>query len=192
MATDRRRLRADAERSIRTITEAADRVLAENPAATIEQIAEAAGVARTTVHRHFASREALITSMTRAAWEQIAAAVAAARPATAPPLVALHQATANILEIKSRWRFALGQPVNDEATSRLQLEAFTGFELVMRRAQQAGLVRADADLAWIRRAYLALIKETMHGAPEPDGDPDALATRILDTLLHGVGATPRP
>lgn len=192
MVEGQRRLRADAERSIRTITEAAERVLAANPAATIEQIAEAAGVARTTVHRRFASREALITSMTRAAWEQIGAAVAAARPATAPPLVALHQATATILEIKSRWRFALDQPTDDPATVRSQQEVFAGCDLVLRRAQQEGLIRLDADLTWTRQVYLALINETMHGTPAPAGDPDALATRILDTLLHGVAPTSRP
>ncbi|WP_205800907.1 TetR/AcrR family transcriptional regulator [Micromonospora thermarum] len=189
MDTDRRRLRADAERSIRTIIEAAERMLTENPAATIEQIAESAGVARTTVHRRFASREALITSMTRAAWNQIAAAVAAARPATAPPLVALHQATANILNIKSRWRFALGQPTDDAATGEIQQEVFAACDLVLQRAQQTGLIHPDADLAWARRVYLALINETMHGTPPPHGDSDTLATRILDTLLHGIGPT---
>ncbi|MGK5672561.1 TetR/AcrR family transcriptional regulator [Micromonospora sp. URMC 106] len=190
MAEGQRRLRADAERSIRTIMEAAERVLTANPAATIEQIAEAAGVARTTVHRRFASRDALISRMTRDAWAQIGAAVAAARPATAPPLVALHQATASILEIKSRWPFALGQPSDDPSTVRTREEVHAGCELVLRRAQQAGLVRPDVDLDWTRRVYLALIDETMHGAAEPTGDPDALAARILDTLLHG--AAPRP
>jgi AcrR family transcriptional regulator len=192
MTNGQRSLRADAQRSVRTIAEAAERVLADNPAATIEQIAEAAGVARTTVHRRFASREALIKSMTRAAWEQIAEAVAAARPSTAPPLIALHQATANILEIKSRWRFALGQPTDDEVTGDIQGAVYADCDLALRRAQQIGLIRADADLAWTRRVYLALIDETMHGAPRSDGDPDALASRILDTLLHGVGATSRP
>ena len=185
-----RRLRADAERSVRTIVEAAERVLAEDPNATVEQIAEAAGVARTTVHRRFASREALITSITHAAWEQIGAAVAAARPATAPPLIALHQATANILDIKSRWRFALGQAVADAATTRIQQEVFASCDLALRRAREAGVLRPDVDLDWTRRVYLALIDETMHGQPAPTHDPDTLATRILDTLLYGTAPAP--
>jgi len=44
-------LRADAERSIRSILEAAERVLSADPAASMEQVAEAAGVARTTIHQ---------------------------------------------------------------------------------------------------------------------------------------------
>ncbi|HEY9379181.1 MAG TPA: TetR family transcriptional regulator, partial [Jiangellaceae bacterium] len=53
-----RPLRADAERSVRAILEAAERVLADDPSASMEQIAEAAGLARITVHRRFASWQA--------------------------------------------------------------------------------------------------------------------------------------
>ncbi|MGH8920783.1 MAG: TetR family transcriptional regulator, partial [Actinomycetes bacterium] len=52
--------RADAERTVQAILEAAERVLSADPTASVEQIAAAAGVARTTVHRRFATREALI------------------------------------------------------------------------------------------------------------------------------------
>ncbi|WP_280415666.1 TetR/AcrR family transcriptional regulator [Nocardia carnea] len=95
-----RPLRADAERTVRTILDAAERVLGQNPNATLEQIAEAAGVARTTVHRRFAGRDELIRTMAIEAWRRMDAAVDAARPHTAPPLAALHQATANIIAIK--------------------------------------------------------------------------------------------
>ncbi|MFD0472836.1 helix-turn-helix domain-containing protein [Nonomuraea thailandensis] len=50
----------------------------------MEQVAEAAGVARATVHRRFASREALIEAMEVTAWREILQAVHAARPQTAP------------------------------------------------------------------------------------------------------------
>jgi AcrR family transcriptional regulator len=42
-------LRADAERTVHAILAAAERVLSADPAATMEQIAEQAGVARTTI-----------------------------------------------------------------------------------------------------------------------------------------------
>ncbi|NUT02769.1 MAG: TetR/AcrR family transcriptional regulator [Hamadaea sp.] len=186
MTATGRRLRADAERSVQAILEAAERVLKDDPAATLEQIAEAAGVARTTVHRRFASRDALVAALAESAWRQIAGAVEGARPATAPPLVALHQATANILAIKSGWTFALGQPAATEEIARLQDAVFTACDQVFRRAQQAGVIREGIDLAWARQVYLALIDETVHG-PAGGGDPDAAATRILDTLFHGVG-----
>ncbi|MFE6613539.1 TetR/AcrR family transcriptional regulator [Amycolatopsis sp. NPDC057786] len=182
-------LRADAKRNARNILEAAERLLSADPAATMEQIAEAAGVARTTIHRRFSSRDALISSMVEAAWRQVGDAVRDARPATAPPLVALHQATANVLRVKSSWPFALGQAALDESAARIQDEVFAACDLGLRRAQEAGIIRPDADLIWARRVYIAMMDETVHAAEA--ADPDALADRIVDTLLHGVGAKPR-
>ncbi|GAA3737225.1 hypothetical protein GCM10022225_20050 [Plantactinospora mayteni] len=187
MADGDRRLRADAERSIRSILEAAERILSDDPNATMEQIAEAAGVARTTIHRRFANRDALVRSMADAAWQQVREAVEQARPDTAPPLVALHQATANILRIKSGWPFAMGQLAVAPTTAQAQADVFAACDRVLVRAQQVGIIRADADLTWTRRVYIALISETAHGAPRTtDDDPDRLAARIIDTLLHGV------
>lgn len=186
--TSTRPMRADAERTVRTILAAAERVLGQNPSATLEQIAEAAGVARTTVHRRFANRDDLLRTMSRNSWQRIVAAVDAARPNTAPPLVALHQATANVIEIKYGAKFALDQadPADREVVA-LQADVFAKCDVVLTRAQESGAIAPDADLDWVRRVYLALIAETVHGAAEPTSDPDALAGRVIETLLHGFG-----
>ena len=114
-------LRADAERTVHAILEAAEQVLSADPAASMEQIAEQAGVARTTVHRRFATREALIEALAASAVRQIEQAVAASRPRTAPPLVALHQGTANLLGVKLAWRFAVTQISPGSPAARIQL-----------------------------------------------------------------------
>lgn len=191
-----RTLRADAERSMRSILEAAERVLSANPAASLEQVAEAAGVARTTVHRRFANRQALVDALALAAAAQLRAAVDAAHPDTAPPLVALHQITANVLRTKRSWRFALAQadaPGSAAAADQRDLVRRRCVEL-LDRAREHGVLAPDADLEWTRRVYYALIGEAIHGMPAgadaqygPHADPDVLAGRIVDTLLHGVG-----
>ncbi|MFI7129831.1 TetR/AcrR family transcriptional regulator [Nonomuraea sp. NPDC050153] len=178
------RLRADAERSMRAIMAAAEDVLSANPVATMEQVAEAAGVARATVHRRFASREALIEAMEVAAWREIQEAVHTARPHTAPAQVALHQATANILRIKPGWRFTLARqvPLSKQA-QEVRAEVMELCEAVFGKLLDPG-----ADLVWARQVYLALLGEAAHGSP-PGSDPDTLATRVIDTLLHGVQRT---
>ncbi|WP_310739252.1 helix-turn-helix domain-containing protein [Microbispora sp. H10830] len=176
-----RPLRADAERSMRAIMAAAEEVLSGNPLATMEQVAEAAGVARATVHRRFASREALIEAMELAAWREIQEAVLAARPHTAPALVVLHQATATIVQIKLGWRFTLARelPLSQEAQA-VQAEVMKVCEAVFGK-----LLGPDADIVWARQVYLALLGEAAHSAL-PHSDPDALATKVIDTLMHGV------
>ncbi|MFG3366885.1 TetR/AcrR family transcriptional regulator [Streptomyces sp. NPDC090032] len=181
-------LRADAERTVRAILEAAERVLSVNPAATMEQIAEAAGVARTTVHRRFASRDALITALATWASQRFYEAVEAARPDTAPPSIALYQVTANVLRVKIGWGFAMGAvPADAPEAARVYGEVLARCEGLFARARDAGLLASDTDLDWVRRVYYALIHEAAAEAPDTDAAVDALATRVVDTLLYGVG-----
>ncbi|TDC99629.1 TetR/AcrR family transcriptional regulator [Nonomuraea deserti] len=184
-ASATRALRSDAERTVRTILEAAERVLSKNPAATMEQIAEAAGVARTTVHRRFASREALVDAMAAWATRQFAAAVDAASPENTPPLVALYQVTANVLRVKSDWGFAMSRALSaDPEVARVHADVEQRCTRLFERARSAGVLRADVDYVWAKRAYYALIHETVRSR---DGDPDTLAVRLVDTLLRGLG-----
>ncbi|MEU0630220.1 helix-turn-helix domain-containing protein [Streptomyces sp. NPDC005989] len=180
-------LRADAERSVRAILEAAERVLAEDPGASMEQIAAAAGVARTTIHRRFANRQALIEALATSAARQLAQAVDDGRPDTAPPLVAMHRITANVLQVKGAWAFALGLAEDpDSEAAALQQDINRRCIAVLERARADKLIDEAADLDWVRRVYYALIGESLRGNTN-GADPDTLAARIIDTLLRGAG-----
>ncbi|RLK55080.1 TetR/AcrR family transcriptional regulator [Actinokineospora cianjurensis] len=189
MVTQGRPLRADAERSVRAILEAAERVLAANPAASLEQVAEAAGVARTTVHRRFANRQALVDTLVTTVMDQLDAVIDAANPDTAPPLVALHQVTASVLRLKLGWPFAMTESFAPESKwAERQHHTAARCVTLLARAQSTGHIAPDADLAWTCKVYYALIGEAAHNTTEPD--PDLLATKVINTLLHGAG--PRP
>ncbi|GLX07383.1 hypothetical protein Misp03_43090 [Microbispora sp. NBRC 16548] len=190
----KRPLRADSERTVRTILEAAERVFAANPAATMEQVAQAAGVARTTVHRRFATREALVEELTGWAARRFAEAVESAHTDSTPPLVALYQVTANVLRVKTNWWFAMSRTADGAhpEAARVHAEVRDDCERLFRRAREAGVLRPDADLDWTRRVYYALIHEAAAEGASGGGDAEALATRVVDTLLRGFGSPAAP
>ncbi|SDK34376.1 DNA-binding transcriptional regulator, AcrR family [Nonomuraea maritima] len=179
------RVRSDTERTMGVILEAAERVLSRDPAASMEQIAEAAGVARTTVHRRFTSREALVDAMAVWATRQFAEAVREARPDTTPPLVALFQVAANVLRVGRDWGLVTGRELSDgPEISELRTAVDACCERLLARAREAGVLREDVDAGWAKGVYYALIRES---ARSRDTDPDVLAARIVDTLLGGLG-----
>ncbi|MFE7930774.1 TetR/AcrR family transcriptional regulator [Streptomyces sp. NPDC057456] len=187
-----RALRADAERSVRAILEAAEQVFAQDAGASMEQVAEAAGLTRITVHRRFANRQALLEALAVSAKQQLIDAIEEARPDAAPALVALHRVTANVLRVKNTWRFTLGHAnAHTPAAAALWDEINTHTVDLMNRAQREGLLAPEADLEWTRQVYYALLSEAINkpGAEQDPAaqDPDALATLVIDTLLHGAG-----
>ncbi|HST82981.1 MAG TPA: DUF1349 domain-containing protein [Kineosporiaceae bacterium] len=197
-----RPLRADAERSVRAILEAAERVLAQDAGASMEQIAEAAGLTRITVHRRFANRQALLEALAVSAERQLIEAIEDARPDSAPVLVALYRVTSNVLRVKSAWRFTLshGTP-HGEAATALWVEIDTHTLELLTRAQREGILASATDLHWARQVYYALLGEAMNmpgpqsnpDALRPDAEePDALVTLVVDTLLHGTGPRAHP
>jgi AcrR family transcriptional regulator len=187
-----RALRADAERSVRAILEAAERVLAEDAGASMEQIAEAAGLTRITVHRRFANRQALLEALAVSAKQQLIDAIEDARPDAAPALVALYRVTANSLRVKISWPFTLSHATPHTETAAALWEDINARTLrLLARAQSEGLIAPDADLKWTRQVYIGLLSEAINRpdtAQDPAAkDPDALATLVIDTLLHGAG-----
>jgi AcrR family transcriptional regulator len=174
------------------ILEAAERVLAEDAGASMEQIAEAAGLSRITVHRRFANRQALLEALAVSAKQQLVTAIEEARPDSAPALVALYRVTSNVMRVKGTWRFSLSHATAHTRAAAALWEEINAYAVVLlNRAQREGVFAPDADLEWTRQVYYALLSEALDrpGADQDPAaqDPDALAELVIDTLLHGAG-----
>jgi AcrR family transcriptional regulator len=182
-----RSLRADAENSVARILEAAERVFAADPSATLEAVAKAAGVARTTVHRRFSSRDDLLDALVDVVNAKLREAIAGANVETAPALVALYQLTVATLDLKVDWR-ASWQFVDlgSDGARGISPDNIAALDILLKRSLNAGLLRPGVDLRWARNVYMALIHEA---ATARSGDESASewANLIMQTLLSGVG-----
>src|SRR3954469_15349801 len=85
----RPRRRADAERSIARILEAAVDALGEDQEASMAEVARRAGVVRATIYVHFPTREALLEAVTHRAIAEVSHVIDAARPHDGAPAEAL-------------------------------------------------------------------------------------------------------
>src|SRR3954451_8031147 len=86
-----KRRRADAERSIASITTAALDALASDPDVSMAEIARSAGVVRATIYMHFPTRESLLDAVMENATAQVADAPRAAEPDRGEPKEALER-----------------------------------------------------------------------------------------------------
>ncbi|MEW2466827.1 helix-turn-helix domain-containing protein [Streptomyces sp. NPDC046994] len=152
-----RRIRADAERNMARILDAAEEVLAVEPNASLERIADAAGLGRATVHRRFPSRTALLDALAEQLTQRYLLGLEEARVKTAPPLIALYRLTQTVFALKLSHRFAI------QLTAALTPAVLDGLDLLFARLRDAGAITA-ADAAWCRRVYLALLHE-VHDLP---------------------------
>lgn len=156
-------LRADAQRNVRRILDAAVQTLGLDPAATMQDIAAAAGVGRVTIYAHYASRPVLVEAALVYAIEQGDAALDSVDLAS-DPLEALDRlvraswslsaASANILEAA---RGSL------DAARILELHAGPAARALMllHRGQRAGVFRSDLPGDWLITSLHALMKHAL-------------------------------
>ena len=184
-STGARRLRADAEQNTARILAAAEEVLAVDPAASLERIGEAAGLTRATVHRRFASRQALLEALTGQLNERYLNALEQSRMDTAPPLVVLRRLTEIVFELKVSHRSAMElMSTLTGCRGGLSPEVAAGLEQVFARLREAGDITATgAD--WCRQVYLALLHE-VHELPDDAADLVAVGSSRPELVVRSV------
>jgi AcrR family transcriptional regulator len=160
----RPRRRADAERSIVAILDAAVDVLGERPDASMAEIATAAGVARQTVYAHYESREKLLAAVAERALGQAVAAIDAADMELGSPGEALDRL------IQAWWRSVerharVLEAVAAEFPGPKEIHEFhvpilERLERLVRRGQRSGAFDRRLPAGWMTAAFLGL----MHAA----------------------------
>lgn len=170
-------------RNREAVIDAALEVLAARPEASIEEVAAAAGLGRTTVYRHFATREDLLRSLfgrVVAESREVTAAVIARGGSAEDTLLALGPA---IVGIGQRFRFLHGH----QALAAEVLEAERGFErdpvrVFLELGIANGELRDEMPLSWMQATIQSLAVATTDEINADRLEPEA-GGRILGEML---------
>ena len=144
-------LRADARRNRAKVLEAAREAFAnEGPSAPLDEIARRAGVGAGTVYRHFPTKEALLEAVVVDRLEALLAEAQEAMTAADPGAAFFDYFVAMVADAGSKMDLAdaLSRSGVDvlEATRAVAAQLHEAIGALMKRAQEAGAVRPDANV----------------------------------------------
>lgn len=145
-------------RTRRAILSAAASVLARNRAATLADIAEAAQVGRSTLHRYFPDRRDLFNATVTDSFQAVERSVAEAAIDHGPPLEALRRLIAAMVDVGDRLAFLFGDArVLEEYTDCFEpdLSVPTTIDLI-KRGQAQGVFDSQVSAEWIQEMLWAL------------------------------------
>ncbi|MGW0517009.1 TetR/AcrR family transcriptional regulator [Crossiella sp. NPDC003009] len=143
---------ASRSRTRRAILDAAVVVLAQRSSASMAEIADAAEVGRSTLHRYFPERSELMTAIFRMTVERLRSALAEAKLAEGTPAEALRRAVHAYFELTPAMIQVCseGQQRNaDDWLVEAFVEADKPVERLIARAQAEGYLDPAVNPAWI-------------------------------------------
>jgi AcrR family transcriptional regulator len=164
-----------------SVAEAAARLLALRPAASMAEVAGAAGVSRATLFRRFPSRAALVEELSRRAVEAYTAAVDAARPEEGRADEALRRLLGQLARLAPGYGLLALQPLDELVEADLLELAAAADERVRRlvhRGQEAGNFRVDVPAEWVLSSVTWLVVAAADGVRL-----GRLAARDVERLL---------
>jgi AcrR family transcriptional regulator len=186
--SDRPRRRADAERSIVRIEDAAIDALAGDPDVSMAEIARRAGVVRATIYAHFPTRESLIDAVTQRALSDARREMAAAEPERGDAADALRRVIAAAWRALGRFHALVAINVQlPPAELRRRHEAVLALlEPLIERGQRDGSFRSDVPLGWHLSMALALVHaasaEVQAGRAESGEAEEAVIATVVGAL----------
>jgi AcrR family transcriptional regulator len=162
-------------------------VLVADPGASLAEVAQAAGIGRTTLHKHYATRDDLLRAVGHRAidlWQQALDQVADG------PDGGLRALSTGMVPVGLQLGFIWRTPVLDRDADLDQRWCAMDRRglAVLRRAQDRGVLAPGTPDWWLLDTFYSLIyvaaENVSAGRLAPCDAPDL----VLDTFLRGIGA----
>jgi AcrR family transcriptional regulator len=186
------RRRADAERSVAAILEAATTCLSREPNVSMADVARAAGVGRVTLYAHFPSREALLDAILERTIAAAGGVLEGGEPDRGPAAEALRRLLLTSWQVLDRHRRLFEVAQRELGPARLREHhdpAMRRIEQLLTRGQAEGVFRTDLPLSWLVTTIYTLLHAAAEEVNAGRLDP-AEAGPALDATLQSTLAVP--
>jgi len=163
-------------------------ILAERrEAASLAEIAEAAGVARSTLYRYFPSRDALLRTLADTAEAEIQARIGEAQPGVLPVPEAIARLTRGLIAAGSKY-IALAYLWDKPAESAGR--AGEALLPIFRRGIADGTLRDDLPAESLLAIYADLIEGAITRSASSHAGVEETSAAVLAIFLHGALSSP--
>lgn len=184
-------LRVDARRNVRSILEASARVLAEDPAASMQAIADAARVSRPTIYRHFSNREELIEAIRQEAMTQVRERIDAVVTSSEPAADALEHLILDVADVVARYPLLASlvgpgpgpRPKDHRGPPEGIHEAFAS---LIARGRRDGTLRPDLRPEVLAPVTMGSLILALKGATARGADPREVGAEVAALVLGGA------
>jgi AcrR family transcriptional regulator len=189
---DQRRRRADAERSVARILEAALDALASDPEASMAEIARRAGVVRATVYVHFPTRESLLDAVTHRAISEVTQVIEAAEPEHGEPADALRRVLTAAWRTLGRFHalVSINTRLPQAELHHRHHSVLATLEPLIQRGRRDGTFRSDVSAAWHLSMIMALVHAASAEVQAGRTPADKVESALMATVLGALGAPP--
>jgi AcrR family transcriptional regulator len=173
--------------SERRIIQLAAAVLAEGQGRSMQEVADKSGVGRTTLYRHFKTREDLIRAIQVLALEEVSGAVQASRLEEGPADEALGRLIAALCAIGDKYRVLLSHQNMVMKDMKADISAGIPLRALVERGQREGAFNPAVPASWILSAMGGLLLAAIKNVHEGEIARNHAAELVTGTLLSGIG-----
>jgi AcrR family transcriptional regulator len=170
----------------RRIIEQAAHVLAEGRGRTMQEIADISGIGRTTLYRHFRTREDLIQAIKFQALEEARAAMVAGRLGEGNAEDALRRVIAGLISVGDRYCILVEEGLSKEEMHGDKEDLGAELYALVARGQREGTFTSTLSSRWILTAMGHLIMAAIEQVQAGELARNHAATTVADTLLQGI------